>query len=157
MKEILPNRIFFRKASAGKSFIFHKIILRKSRFWSGCVCGGAKGGNKPNQIYLFHYLCFMNNFLKNIVFGILLLMGIVLSYSFHFHSSTIFSNVELVSEMNKTSNVLNEHAETHEDEQFDNTSDVYIYPGIKIQPVLNRINCLLTSPFSAIWQPPKFS
>ncbi len=99
----------------------------------------------------------MKYILKNIVFIILLLIGIVLNYSLHFHVSTIFSNVELVSEMNKTSDVLNEDAEIHEDEQFDNKSDVHIYFGIKIQPVLNRINCLLTSPFFAIWQPPKIS
>lgn len=99
----------------------------------------------------------MNFSQKNIVFGILFLLGILFTYSIFIQSSNTLSNIELASEENSTSNCIISDSDIQDHDQ--NLNNIENFSVFTNYPQLNHFHnaCLLGLPFFSIWQPPKLS
>jgi len=94
---------------------------------------------------------------KNIVFSIVLLMGILLSYSIYLQQSKISISIELSSENNSTSNCFNPDSETDEEDLITSKREIPTAVGVKNKLTKHTVSCQLYRPSFTIWQPPKIS
>ncbi len=98
----------------------------------------------------------MKFFQKNIVLFVLLLIGIVLSYSCYFQHNIFSDTIVLTSENNLKSNLVNYNAEILEDDQIikkvDNPSVFLVISQIIILQTTGQ----LSLPSFRVWQPPRF-
>lgn len=94
---------------------------------------------------------------KNIVFRIVLLMGMFLSYSIYFQHSNYSAIIEVTSENNSTSNWLSSDSEIHEDDQITNKTEINSDCIDDDHPTGLLISGQLLQPSFTIWQPPKIS
>ena len=104
----------------------------------------------------FVYICHMKFSKKNIVFGIVFLLSIVLSYTYYSHYNEISFSVELTSENNLKSDSVFSDSISHED-HFANTQSTFIFSRNNIQKNVCFKPLLVIQPSFSIWQPPKIS
>lgn len=93
---------------------------------------------------------------KNIVFGLVFLLSIVLSYTSYSHYNDISFTIEMSSENNLKSDSIFSDSVSHED-HFASSPSIFIFSRNNIQKKLCIIPLNVIQPSFSIWQPPKIS
>ena len=95
--------------------------------------------------------------IKNIVAGIVLLMGMVLFYDPYFDSIDVSSKMEINSDNDRVSDIPSAELDFNEDEKIG-----YLFQFHSLVKIITNVShfhvCLpAQQPFLSVWQPPKLS
>ena len=108
-------------------------------------------------MFLSEYLCIVKFIQKNIVFGLLLLVGMLVNYNTHFEYSDASSSFELTAENNSTSNGFISDSEILEEDQIICATEFLSSGGRDKEHNHSAVTSLFSTPFFTVWQPPKLS
>lgn len=93
---------------------------------------------------------------KNIVFGLVFLLSVVLSYTSYSHYIDISFTIELSSENHLKSDSVVSDSVSHED-HFASTPSIFVFSRNNIQKKFCLSPLTVNQPSFGIWQPPKIS
>lgn len=108
-------------------------------------------------MFVSEYLCSVKFIQKNIVFSIVLLLGMLLSYNAYFQYNNSSSSIKITVENNLTSNCFGSDSEILAEDQL--TCATEFLSAVKKNTENNHFffTSRLSRPFFAVWQPPKLS